>query len=110
VIDLYDCSGRRLDRISDRALSRLQADGQIARIVRRRDGRPMRAYMTARSKSELPGRMSAFVGQRYSYLEALENCRVWALRRLGRGDELRPIFLSVLHSCLVLDGGDGGPH
>ncbi len=41
-------------------------------------------------------------GTRYSFREHLDNGYVcWKLRRLGRGDELRPIFLQVVRECLV---------
>jgi hypothetical protein len=42
------------------------------------------------------------IGTRYCYREYLNIGRVcWSLKRLGRGDELRPIFLQVLTDCLV---------
>lgn len=42
------------------------------------------------------------LGTRYSFREHLDNGRLcWRLRRLGRGDELRPIFLAVVAQCMV---------
>ncbi len=42
------------------------------------------------------------LGTRYSFREHLDNGYLcWRLRRLGRGDELRPIFLQVVTECLV---------
>lgn len=99
-IQLYSAAGKRLDVISRRELERLDAAGHLARVVRRRDGTPTRAYLLPRDGFESPCALSALMGQRYSYLERLSDCRVWTLRRLGRGDELRPIFLAVLSSCL----------
>jgi len=41
-------------------------------------------------------------GTRYSFREHLDNGYLcWKLRRLGRGDELRPIFLQVVSDCLA---------
>lgn len=41
-------------------------------------------------------------GTRYSYREPLKGGQsAWALKRLGRGNELRPIFLQVVRDCLV---------
>ena len=41
-------------------------------------------------------------GARYSFREHLDNGRLcWKLRRLGRGNELRPIFLAVVAECIV---------
>lgn len=100
-IPLYSAAGQRLDHISLRELDRLHCAGRVSRIVRRRDGAPVRAYLRPRDGLETPCRLSAYMGQRYSYYERLVDCRVWTLRRLGRGDELRPVFLQVLHDCLV---------
>ncbi len=42
------------------------------------------------------------LGTRYSFRERLDNGYLcWRLRRLGRGDELRPIFLTVLAECMA---------
>ncbi|MDE3167448.1 MAG: hypothetical protein KGN36_16720 [Acidobacteriota bacterium] len=40
------------------------------------------------------------MGTRYSYLEHLDNGHLaWGLKSLGKGDDLRPIFLQVLLDC-----------
>jgi hypothetical protein len=42
------------------------------------------------------------IGARYSFREHLDNGRLcWRLRRIGRGNELRPVFLQVVTECLV---------
>ncbi|MFZ5928622.1 MAG: hypothetical protein ACOYX1_14385 [Acidobacteriota bacterium] len=42
------------------------------------------------------------LGTRYSFREHLDNGYLcWKLRRLGRGDELRPIFLAVVAECMA---------
>jgi len=41
-------------------------------------------------------------GTRYSFREHLDNGHLcWKLRRLGRGEELRPIFLAVVADCMT---------
>lgn len=41
-------------------------------------------------------------GTRYSFREQFNNGTVaWALKRLGKDDELRPIFMTVVTDCLV---------
>jgi len=109
-IPLYSAAGNRLDTISCHELARLQACGRIARVVRRRDGSPVRAYLLPRDGLESPGYLTAYMGQRYSYQQQLVNCRVWSLRRLGRGAELRPVFWAVLKSCLRPADGSGKDH
>lgn len=99
-IPLYSAAGKRLNVISKQELERLEAGGRLARVVRRRDGSPARAYLMPRDGFESACPVSVYMGQRYSFPERLPSCRVWTLRRLGRGNELRPIFLAVLKSCL----------
>lgn len=39
---------------------------------------------------------------RYSFLQGLEDGhQVWTLKKLGKGDELRPAFVQVVTDCLV---------
>jgi hypothetical protein len=58
-------------------------------FVRREDG-------AAAAGDQLP------LGTRYSFREHLDNGYLcWNLRRLGRGDELRPIFLAVVAECMI---------
>ena len=45
---------------------------------------------------------AAHGGTRYSFRERLESGRhAWRLKRLGKGNELRPIFLQVVADCVV---------
>lgn len=100
-VPLFSAAGRPLDPVPVRVFERMQDDGRIARVIRRRDGTIARAYLRPRDASEVPARISSYMGQRYSYLERLPSGQTWVLRRLGRGSELRPIFLKVLSDCLV---------
>lgn len=111
-VQLYAADGRRVDIISRHDIERLDAAGRLSRIVRRRDGTPVRAYLYPRDGLECPVRPTAYMGQRYSFSECLSTGRVWTLRRLGRGNELRPIFLAVMTSCIRTgsfpEAGPGG--
>ena len=41
-------------------------------------------------------------GTRYSFREHFDTGTVaWTLKRLGKGDELRPIFMTVLTDCMA---------
>ena len=41
-------------------------------------------------------------GTKYSFRQHLDSGHIaWSMRRLGKGNELRPIFLAVLTDCLV---------
>lgn len=100
-VPVYSFSGSLLGSASARELDGLQSSGRLLRLVRRRDGSPARAYLRPADGLERPARLSAYMGQRYSYLEHLSGGgQTWALRRLGRGSELRPIFLRVFEECL----------
>ena len=101
-IPIFSAAGRPLDAVPVRVFERMQDDGRVARVVRRRDGTIARAYLRPRDASEMPAKISSYMGQRYSYLERLPSGQTWVLRRLGRGSELRPIFLQVLSECLVI--------
>ena len=41
-------------------------------------------------------------GTHYSFREHLESGHIaWSMKRLGKGDELRPIFLAVVTDCMA---------
>jgi hypothetical protein len=101
LIPLYAADGELRDWISERRMARLDKLGLI-RIVRHKKGRVARCILHRRSGDPKTMEASDYVGTRYSYQEHLENGYIaWALRRLGRGDELRPVFLQVVSDCLV---------
>lgn len=101
-IALYSASGELEDWISERRLAKLQAAGLIARVVRHRKGQINRAIRFLRPGEPKPPRPTTYLGTRYSYQEHLDSGYIaWALRRLGRGDELRPVFLQVVTDCFV---------
>jgi hypothetical protein len=101
LIPLYAADGALCDWISDQRMARLDKLGLI-RIVRHKKGRVARCVLHRRSGDPKPMQASDYLGTRYSYQEHLNNGYIaWALRRLGRGDEFRPVFLRVVTDCLV---------
>lgn len=100
AIPLYLADGTRLDVISANELDRLQQAGRLARLVRRRNGEIVRAYLLPRNGSEVPLSSTVWRRQRYAYLQRLGDCRVWTLRRLGLGTEQQSCFFAVIHSCV----------
>jgi hypothetical protein len=101
-IPLYSADGELRDWITQGRLARLQAAGLIARVVRHRKGHINRAIMFRRPGEGRPAQVNDYAGTRYSFREHLDNGFLcWRLRRLGRGDELRPIFLTVVTDCMA---------
>lgn len=101
-IPLYTADGDLADWISEQRLTRLQSAGLIARVVRHRKGRVNRAILFRHPADGAAVELRQYLGTRYSFREHLDNGRLCLrLRRLGRGDELRPFFLQVLLDCLV---------
>jgi hypothetical protein len=57
-----------------------------------------------------PALLQDDLGTRYSFRERLEDGHTcWRLKRLGQGDELRPIFLRVVTKCLAASESAGPP-
>ena len=100
-IPLYTADGELSDWISERRLARLQAAGLIARVVRHRKGHINRAILFRRAGESRALQPKDYMGTRYSFREQLASGHfLWQLKRLGRGAELRPLFLQVAASCL----------
>ncbi len=101
LIPLYAADGELCDWISEQRMARLDKLGLI-QIVRHKKGKVSRCILHRRSGDPKPMQPSNYLGTRYSYQEHLDNgCIAWALRRLGKGDELRPVFLRVVTDCMV---------
>lgn len=101
-IPLYTSDGELSGWISEQRLARLQAAGLIARVVRHRKGHINRAILFRRPGEGRATELKDYLGTRYSFREHLDNGYLcWRLRRLGRGDELRPIFLAVVAECMA---------
>jgi hypothetical protein len=105
-IPLYTADGVLSDWISERRLARLEAAGLIARVVRHK-GHINRAILFRRPGEGAAVELRQYMGTRYSFRERLDNGRLcWRLRRLGRGNELRPFFFAVVSGCMVDAAGD----
>ncbi len=101
-IPLYTADGELSDWISPQRLARLQSLGLIARVVRHPKGHINRAILFRRPGEGRAIELRSYLGTRYSFREHLDNGRLcWKLRRLGRRNELRPIFLAVVADCMV---------
>ncbi len=100
-IPLYAADGELLDWITESRMKRLDRLGLI-QIIRHKKGRTARCILHRRPGDPKPVRLEDYLGTRYSFREHLDNGYLcWRLRRLGRGDELRPIFLTVVSECTV---------
>jgi hypothetical protein len=100
-IPLYSFDGGLLDWISESRMNRLDRLGLI-KIVRHKKGHVARCILHRRPGDPKPVRVEDYLGTRYSFREHLDNGFLcWQLRRLGRADELRPIFLAVVTECMA---------
>lgn len=100
LIPYYDTDGKPRGYRTREAAERLLAN-EVVTAVYGRKGHIKAIFLRQPDGSSavqrgLPG------GSRYSFREHLENGHLtWRLKKLGRGDELRPIFLQVVTDCLV---------
>ena len=100
-IPLYSYDGALIAWITQQRMNRLEALG-LARVVRHKKGTINRAVMHHRAGDPKPTRLAEYLGTRYSFREHLDDGHIcWRLRRLGKSDELRPIFLQVVTDCVA---------
>ena len=97
AIPLYAADLHLCDWISEQRANRLERLG-LAKNVRHPKGHIARCVLYRR-----PGEsVIRLRGKAYSYRERLANGHVtWTLRKLGKNDELRPLFLQVVTDCMV---------
>ena len=101
-IPLYTADGELCDWITEQRVARLDRLGLI-RVVRHKKGKVGRCILHRRPGDPKPVRLADYLGTRYSLREHLESGHLcWRLRRLGHGDESRPVFLAVVAERLVL--------
>jgi hypothetical protein len=96
-IPLYAADQHLCDWISEQRAIRLERLG-LAKVVRHPKGHIARCLYHRR-----PGEpIMRLRGKAYSHREHLANGRItWTLRRLGKRDELRPLFLQVVTDCMA---------
>lgn len=98
-IPFYAADGRPLGFRSLTAARRLIAGGFVKPSYGRKGH--LRAIWLQREDGSSPVASHAPRGTSYSFVEPLDHGRCWSLRRMGYGNELRPIFTQVLMDCLV---------
>lgn len=100
-IPLYGADLDLRDWVSPQRAARLIAL-DLVQAVRSRSGEIKRLVFRRRPTDGRPSQLTDYIGTRYSFREHLDNGYIaWALRQLGKGNELRPIFLRVVTDCLA---------
>lgn len=98
-IPLFTSDGRSMGFRSKETAQRLIANGLVTAVYGRKGH--LKALHSKRSDGSPSVEANAPAGTRYSFREHLECGKVaWKLKRLGKGDELRPIFMAVVTDCL----------
>jgi hypothetical protein len=99
-IPMYAADGRSLGFRSIESAKRLIANG-LADAVYGRKGH-LKAVHSKHPDGASAVETRARTGTRYSVRERLDCGAVaWKLKRLGKGNELRPIFLQVVTDCMA---------
>ncbi|MCL4853335.1 MAG: hypothetical protein KJZ78_18415 [Bryobacteraceae bacterium] len=98
---LYSADGRCFGFRSRTAVQRLLSM-HLVRPVYGRKGHLKAVYLPDADGSHPVTKSTR--GTKYSYLERFEAGSVaWALKKLGKGDELRPLFQQVVADCLATE-------
>lgn len=99
-IPMYAADGRSLGFRSLESAKRLIANGLVDAVYGRKGH--LRAIHSKQPDGASAVETHARTGTRYSFRERFDCGTVaWRLKRLGKGDELRPIFLQVVSDCLA---------
>ena len=99
-IPMYAADGRSLGFRSVESARRLIANGYVEAVYGRKGH--LKAIQAKQEDGASAITTRAAAGTRYSFLEHFDTGTVaWKLKRLGKGDELRPIFMTVVTDCLV---------
>lgn len=97
-VPIYRADGPLIDWADDQRLARLESFGLVARLVRRRDGAPARAYLHVRPGDPKPTSPAALLGTRYAVRERLSHGPQWDLRHLGSDRDVRTTKLATCRS------------
>jgi len=101
LIPLYGADLDLLDWVSPQRAARL-ISLDLVKAIRSRTGGIKRLISRRRPSDGRPSRPADYLGTRYSFREHLDNGHLcWRLKRLGRGSELRPVFLAVVADCVA---------
>lgn len=99
-IPMYAADGRSLGFRSIESARRLIANGFVEAVYGRKGHLKAIQSKQPDGASAITTQVSA--GTRYSFREHFDNGTVaWALKRLGKGDDLRPVFMTVVTDCMA---------
>ena len=99
-IPMYAADGRSLGFRSIESARCLIANGYVEAMYGRKGH--LKAIQTKQEDGASAITTRAASGTRYSFREHFDTGTVaWTLKRLGKGDELRPIFMTVLTDCMA---------
>ncbi len=102
-IPLYSAENELRAWIPYKRAEQLAREG-VGRLVRHRKGHISRCVLHRRPSEPSETTVQNYTGTKYSFREKHNNTlRCWRLKRLGKGDELRPLFRQVLTDCLTND-------
>ena len=97
-IPMYAADGRSLGFRSIESARRLVANGFVEAVYGRKGH--LKAIQTKQSDGASAVTTQVKAGTQYSYRERSDTGTIaWRLKRLGKGSELRPIFLAVVTDC-----------
>lgn len=100
-VPVYAYDGALVEYASEQKIARLDSRG-LVRVIRHPKGRINRAVYRKRPTDPRAIKLSDYKGTKYVFIEKVGDGHFcYHLKRLGRGDELRPIFLRVLTDCLA---------
>jgi hypothetical protein len=97
-IPMYAADGRSLGFRSVESARRLIANGFVEAVYGRKGH--LKAIQAKQPDGASAITTQVRAGTRYSYREHFDSGTVaWTLKRLGKGHELRPIFMTVVTDC-----------
>ncbi len=104
-IPYYGTDNRLQDWITPERAIKMQRTGMV-RAIRTGKGEIVRCIRLRHKEEAKQPTVTSYRGQKYSFREPLANipAGVWRFKKLGRGSELRPVFVKVLTDCLVQEG------
>jgi hypothetical protein len=99
-IPLYACDGTPWGFRSLEAAQRLIANGIVSPSYGRKGH--LKAIFSKKADGSSAVERTGHRGTQYSFQHRLDSGRLtWKLKKLGEGEELRPLFQQVMTDCLV---------
>ena len=99
-IPLYAADGTPWGFRTVKAAHRLISNGHVSAVYGRKGH--LKAIFSKKADGSSATESAIQGSTQYSFRERLDNGSLtWKLRRLGKGDELRPLFQQVVTDCLV---------